>query len=94
MALLGNLEGAGSITGDFERQVIIWRAAPLGIPKDVKEGSGKGISIGASIGEPGGGLLYMGLERQVKEGSGNRASLSLSMGCEGNLEGGLLYWGP
>jgi hypothetical protein len=51
----------GFFSGDFERQVIIWRAPPLGTPRDVKEGFGKGIFLGASMREPGGSLLYPGI---------------------------------
>jgi hypothetical protein len=39
-----------------------------------------------------GGLIHF--ERQFKDGYGNGASLSLWELCKGNLEGGLLYWGP
>lgn len=76
--------------------MIIWRAPSLGTPRDVKEGFGKDISLAVSMREPGGVSYTQEFERQVKEGSGNRASLSLylSMCCEGNLEGGFLYWGP
>jgi hypothetical protein len=33
----GNLEGVGLFTGDFERQVTIWTASPLGSRRDVYE---------------------------------------------------------
>jgi hypothetical protein len=42
VAPLGNLEGPVSFTGDFERQVIIWRVLLLGTPRDVQEGSRNG----------------------------------------------------
>jgi hypothetical protein len=40
--------------------------------------------VGSSIGD---------FERWLKRGSGGGASSLLEL-CEGNLEGGLLYWGP
>jgi len=45
----GPIEGTwkgGFFSADFERQVIIWRAPSVGTPRDVKEGFGKGISMG------------------------------------------------
>jgi hypothetical protein len=40
-------------SGDFERQVIIWRAPPLGTPtRVVKEGFGKGLNEGTWRGSP------------------------------------------
>jgi hypothetical protein len=72
-----NLFQETSFTRDFERYV--------------KEDFGnRHLSIGASFGEPGeGGSFTRDFERQVKEGSG-KGRLPL---CDGNLEGGLLYWG-
>ena len=43
--------------------------------------------------EPRGCSLTRDFEKQIKEGSGNGASLSVGA-LWGNLEGGLLYWGP
>jgi hypothetical protein len=63
VALLGNLEGAGSFTGDFERQVIIWRALPLGTPRDMylyKKAVEMGICLARSP-KVGGGLLFQGI---------------------------------
>jgi hypothetical protein len=52
------------------------------------------FSIGALLGKLEGGFVYRGLRETVKEGSGTGASLAVWGLCEGNLEGGLLYWGP
>jgi len=73
-APLGNLEG-DSFTGDFQRWVrrVFLHRDPVGGPGErgpstknfeisLKEGSGYGVSlsIGALLGEPGGGLLCWG----------------------------------
>ena len=53
-----------------------------------------GISLhGGSVGQPGVGLRTRGTERQLKEAHEVKG-LSLWELYKGNLEGGLLYWGP
>ena len=56
-----------------------------------------GVSIGATLHlrtwNLEGGSYTEDFERYMKEGSSNRASISEGL-HEGDLEGGLLYWGP
>jgi hypothetical protein len=63
----------------------------------VKEGSGDGhlSPRGPHLGKLEGSPFTEDFERWMKEGSRSVVSLSLSLRepCEGNLEGGLLYWG-
>jgi len=46
VAPMGNLEGASSFTGDFERQVIIWGALLLEIPRGMYK---KALEMGISL---------------------------------------------
>jgi hypothetical protein len=64
----------------------------------LKKASGGGISIGAPLQlrrawNLQGGSYIGDFERCMKDGSSNRASLSKGL-HEGDLERGLLYWGP
>jgi hypothetical protein len=78
-----------------------WRGAPLlqtliertllhqELLRDMQE---KALEMGISLHKSlTGGSFIQDFERQVKEGSGNGASLWEF--CEGNTEGGFLYWG-
>jgi len=75
--------GGASFTGDPGRYV--------------KKALGMGVSIGATLHlrtwNLEGGSYTEDFERYMKEGSSNRASISEGL-HEGDLEGGLLYWGP
>jgi len=60
-------------------KIRLWKRAPLHM---------------GTVGEPGGGgASITGDFKAWMEGSGHK-SLSLWELCDGNLEGGLLYWGP
>jgi hypothetical protein len=52
------------------------------------------LSIGAPLGKLEGGFVYGRFLETVKESSGNGASVALWELYGGNLEGGLLCWGP
>lgn len=68
MAPLGNLEGVSSFAGDFERQVIIWRALLLGTPRGMyKKALEMGISLarGPVEGTWKGDFFSADFERQV-----------------------------